>query len=58
MAMRWYQHIVQGMKYITSLKKRLPSVATIATTQAKKSNTFSFFVILNNSIDLKMKSEL
>jgi hypothetical protein len=32
--MRWYQHRTQGGYNITSLKKRLPKVATHATSQA------------------------
>jgi hypothetical protein len=34
MAMRWYQHKTHGGSFITSLKKRLPAVATAATNHA------------------------
>ena len=33
----WYQQRTQGARFITSLKKRLPSEATQATSQALKS---------------------
>jgi hypothetical protein len=36
-AMRWYQHKTHGGSFITSLKKRLPAVATAATNHAKYS---------------------
>ena len=36
MQMRWYQHRTHGGSFITSLKKRLPSVARLAINHAVK----------------------
>jgi len=45
MQILWYQHNTQGVSSMISLKKRLPSVETAATSQAIKINVQAVLLI-------------